>query len=66
MIVLDCTRKKIFWLGVADFFVTDVISEVDFRPFWFMLPGLGPNCLTKVFRRSFHWKLGSSPSLVSF
>jgi len=23
--------------------MSDIISEVDFGPFWFMLPGLGPN-----------------------
>jgi len=32
------------------FVVGDVISEVEFWPFWLMLPGLGPNCQTKVFR----------------
>jgi len=25
------------------FFVSDIINEVDFWPFWLMLPGLGPN-----------------------
>jgi len=33
--------KKKFW-GFG-FFLSDVISEVGFWPFWFMLPGLGPN-----------------------
>ena len=31
-----------------------------------MLPGLGPNRQAKVFRWSFHQKLGSSPSLWAF
>jgi len=39
---LACTRKKL-WLGIVDFFVSDIISEVVFGPFWLMLPGLGPN-----------------------
>jgi len=30
--------------------MSDVISEVVFGLFWFMLPGLGPNRLAKVFR----------------
>jgi len=30
-------------VGVADFFVSDVISEAFFGPYWLMLPGLGPN-----------------------
>ena len=41
--LLDCTRKK-FLVGGGGFFVSDVISEVVFGPFWHMLPGLGPNC----------------------
>jgi len=45
--------------------VSDVMSEVVFGPFWLMLPGLGPNRQTQVFHRSFHWKLGSSLSLLS-
>ena len=40
--LVDCTRKKIFWLGVA-VFLSDVISEVVLGSFWPMLPGLGPN-----------------------
>ena len=40
--LVDCTRKKIFRLGVR-IFVTDVISEVVLGSFWLMLPGLGPN-----------------------
>jgi len=35
--------EKKFLVGVCVFFVTDVISEVVFGPFWLMLPGLGPN-----------------------
>jgi len=45
---------------VADFFVSDVISEVIFGPFWLMLPDQGPNRQTKVFRKNFRWKLSSS------
>ena len=41
------------------FFVSKVISEVVFGPFWLMLSGLGPNRSAKVFGWSFHWKLGS-------
>jgi len=41
--LVDCTRKKIFWLGGCRFFVTDVINEVVLGSFWLMLPGLGPN-----------------------
>jgi len=26
------------------FFMSDIISEVGFWPFWLMLRGLGPNC----------------------
>jgi len=26
-----------------EFFMSDVIIEVGFWPFWLMLPGLGPN-----------------------
>jgi len=40
-------------------------SEVVLGSFWLMLPGLGPNRQTKVFRWSFYWKLDSSPSLLS-
>jgi len=42
--LLACTRKKHFLLGGCGFFVSDVKIEVSFRPFWLMLPGLGPNC----------------------
>jgi len=38
--LVDCTRKKFFWLGCG-FFVSDVISEVVLWSFWLMLPGLG-------------------------
>jgi len=31
-------------LGVAEFLLSDVISEVVFRLFWLMLPDLGPKC----------------------
>ena len=39
-----CNEKNNFWFGVSGFFVSDVISEVDFWPLLLMLPGLGPNC----------------------
>jgi len=35
--------QKHFLLGGCGFFVSNVISEVVFGPFWLMLPGLGPN-----------------------
>jgi len=41
--LVDCTRKKIFWLGMG-FFVSEVKSKVVLGSFWVMLPGLGPNC----------------------
>jgi len=34
--------KKYFLVGGCRFFVSDIISEVVFGPFWLMLPGLGP------------------------
>ena len=36
-------NEKFFLVGTCGFFVSDVISEVVFGPFWLMLPGLGPN-----------------------
>jgi len=45
--------------------VSDIMSEVVLGFFWLMLPGLGPNRQAKVFRWCFHWKLGSSSSLLS-
>jgi len=35
--------KKNILVGVCESFVSDVISEVVFGPFWLMLPGLGLN-----------------------
>jgi len=35
--------EKNLSLGIADFFVTDIISEAVLASFWLMLPGLGPN-----------------------
>jgi len=58
---LVCTRKKLFGWRLR-IFVSDIISEVVLGSFWLMLPGLGPNRQAKLFRWSFHWKLGSSPS----
>jgi len=62
--LLVCTQKENFLVGGCGFFVSDVISEVVFVPFWLMLPGLGPNRFAQVFHWSFHWKPGSSPSLL--
>jgi len=45
--------------------VTDITREVVSGSFWLMLPGLGPNRSANMFRWSFHWKLDSSPSLLS-
>jgi len=39
-------------------FVSDIISGLDFRPFWLKLPGPGPNPKMEVFQSSFLWKLG--------
>jgi len=36
--------EKKFLVGSCTFFVSDVINEVVWKPFWLMLPGLGPNC----------------------
>jgi len=63
--VFYSTLEKTFLVEGCGFFVSDVISEVDFGPFWLMLPGLGSNRQVEVFHGSFHWKLGSSPSLFS-
>jgi len=41
--LLVCTRNINFLVGDCRFFVSDVISEVVFGPFWLMIPGLGPN-----------------------
>jgi len=38
----NCTSRKIVLIGGCRFFVSDVISEVVFGPFWLMLPGLVP------------------------
>jgi len=47
--LLVCNEKTFFGFGFL-FFVSDIISEVGFWPFWLMLPGLGPNRYTKAFR----------------
>jgi len=39
---LDRTQKNFFGWGCG-FFVSDVISEIVFEPFWLTLPGLRPN-----------------------
>ena len=51
---LVCTQKTIFGWGCG-FFESDIISEVVFRSFWLILPGLGPSC----------WAKDSDCSLVS-
>jgi len=42
--VLELAMRKIFLVLGFRFFLSDFISEVGLWPFWFMLPGLGPNC----------------------
>jgi len=47
-VVFSATLSRLLplqWILVLNFvfFVSDVISEVGLRPFWLMLPGLGPN-----------------------
>jgi len=44
--------KKICLVGDCGFSLSDVISEVVFKSFWLMLPGLGPNRQAKIFCRS--------------
>jgi len=39
--VLDCTEKNL--VGGFGVFVSDIIREEVFWPFWLMLPGLGPS-----------------------
>ena len=63
--LVDCTRKKFFACGVR-VFCEWRHKWSSFRVIMVMLPGLGPNHLAEVFRWSFHWKLDSSPSLLSF
>ena len=63
--LVDCTRKKFFACGVR-VFCEWRHKWSSFRVILVMLPGLGPNHLAEVFRWSFHWKLDSSPSLLSF
>jgi len=48
-VYLFAVQKKVLVLGFG-FFVSDVISEGVFWPFWLILPGLGPNRYTDVFR----------------
>ena len=60
--LLDCTRKN-FLGGGCGIFASDVISS-----FWAILAHVAwPRALAqaKVFRWSFHWKLGSNLSLLS-
>jgi len=40
-------------VGDTDFFVSDIISEVAFGPFWLMLPGQGPTTRPKCFAEVF-------------
>jgi len=40
--LLDCTKKN-FLVGGCEFFVSNVVSEIVFGPFWLMLLCLGPN-----------------------
>jgi len=41
--------KKFFLVGVCRVFLSDIVSEVGFWPFWLMLPGLGPTARPKYF-----------------
>jgi len=41
--VFQSALEKTFFVGGCGFFVSDVISEVVFGPFWLMFPHLGPN-----------------------
>jgi len=44
--------KTIFCFGFR-FFVSDIISEVGFWPFWLMLPAQGPTTGRKYFAEVF-------------
>ena len=61
--LLVCTRKKIFAWGCG-FFLSDVISGGLLAHLCPLCLALGANCLVGVFRWSFYWKLGYSPSLL--
>ena len=49
--------KKLESLGFQ-FFVDDVVSGVDFRPSWPMLPGSGYPLLDGFFYSCCYWELG--------
>jgi len=42
-LVFYSALEKIFLVGGCRVFVSDVVSEVVYGPFWLILPGLGPN-----------------------
>ena len=44
---------NIFVVGGCGFFVSDVMSEVVFGPFWLMLPCLGSTAMPKYFAEIF-------------
>jgi len=46
-------NEKVFLVRGCGFFVSDVIGEVVFGPFWLMLPGLGPIARAKYFAEVF-------------
>jgi len=49
--------KKIFWIWVSGFFVSDVISGVVLGLFGSLHLALCLNLLMVVFHSSFYWKL---------
>jgi len=56
-------KKNILVLTLRSF-VSDVISEVGFWPFWLMLPGLGPEPLDRCI--SLKYSLQSTLEFQSF
>jgi len=51
---LRVCNKKYFFILRFRFFVSDIISEVGFWPFWLMLPGLGSTARWKYFAEVFN------------
>ena len=41
---VDTDAQETLLVEGCGFFVSDIISEVIFEPFWLMSPGLRPNC----------------------
>jgi len=57
--------KKYWKVLDFGFFVGDVISGIDFRPFQLRLLGPGHQPLEEIFDTSFYWKVGYNLSLWS-